>query len=186
MTKTLLIAAALAALVPASAQAEMFNGAYGGLETGWEKTDGDLGNGLTYGGILGYNAKVGARGVVGVEGKLGFSTADDTTTLGGVGTTTQKLGAGRSLGIAGRAGYLASPTTLFYGKLGYENIRTKLELTPDIANLSGSFNTDALTAGGGVEFGINERTSLRIGYDYANGENAFERHQVKAGVAFHF
>jgi outer membrane immunogenic protein len=182
--KTILIAATTAMLIaPATAQAEMFSGAYGGLETGWEKTDGDLSHGITYGGLLGYNAKIGTNGVVGLEGKLGFSTADDTTTVGGV---TSKLGAGRSLGIAGRAGYLAAPNTLFYGKLGYENIRTKLEFEPDPTDLSDAFNVDAVTVGGGVEFGFNERTSFRIGYDYANGESSYKRHQIKAGVAFHF
>lgn len=181
--KILLITAASAALLaPVAAQAQLFNGPYAGVDLGWESTDGVIGDGLSYGAVLGYNATVRQNLVMGVESKLGFSTADHTEDFGD-GTSTE-IDAGRSFGLAGRLGYLASPTTMFFGKVGYENVRTKVEFKPE--DTSGSFNVDALLLGGGVELGLNDRTSLRVGYDYTNGESGFARHQLKAGVAMHF
>ncbi|MEX6725004.1 outer membrane protein [Parapedomonas caeni] len=173
-TVAILTATALAGL-PALAHAEMFNGAYGGVELGWEDTRGVLDQGINYGIVGGYNAKLGTSIVVGAEGKLGFSTADETFA---VGEGTSKLSAGRSLGVAARAGYLAAPNALFYTKVGYENVRTKLD--------GDGFNTDAVVLGGGVEYGLTQNIGVKVGYDYTDGENGYRRHQVKTGLNFHF
>lgn len=183
--KTYLLAAAAAlALTPAVANAEAFNGAYGGVELGWEDTNKGLDEGFTYGVIGGYNAKVAERLVLGIEAKVGLSTAD--TTLLDTREEEEELKAGRSLGVAARVGVLAAPSTMFYGKIGYENIRTKYDYESRTREIERAWNTDALVLGGGVEYAFNPNITFRIGYDYADGENGFHRHQVKTGVAYHF
>ncbi|MCH8685022.1 outer membrane protein [Pedomonas mirosovicensis] len=189
MKPYLLIAATGLALTPAlapslanaqSAQPELFNGPYAGAEIGWEDNRGDLGNGFNYGVFGGYNAQVAPQIVAGVEAKAALSTAD-----GDIGPDDE-IRAGRSFGIAGRVGYLAAPTTLFFGKVGYENVRTRLEYNPDPLGLDNGFNNDAIVLGGGVEYAIMPSATLRVGYDYTNGEDGFRRHQIKSGIAFHF
>ncbi|MCH8685021.1 outer membrane protein [Pedomonas mirosovicensis] len=178
--KTYLLAAAAAlSMTPALAHAEAFNGAYGGVELGWEDTHGAIGQGLTYGVIAGYNKKVADRLVLGVEGNAALSTADETF---GAGADEAEVEAGRTFGIAARVGVLPLENTMVYGKIGYDNIRTKVKYADD----KDGFNTDALVLGGGVEYAITPQATVRVGYDYTNGEEGYRRHQVKTGVAFHF
>jgi outer membrane immunogenic protein len=170
--------------------AEPFDGAYAGVQIGWDK-HALIGDGFSYGGFLGYNKKVNDQFVLGLEGSLDFSTAKKTeTAISGGQTISATASLGRELGIAARAGFLASPNTLFYVKAGYDNVRVKLKTTgnvPGFANLTAlSGNTDALVLGGGVEQALNDTTTFRIGYDYANGADSYNRHRILAGVAFHF
>ena len=183
--KTYLFAAVAAlSLTPAFAHAEAFNGAYGGVELGWEDNNKGLGDGFTYGLIAGYNYKLNERLVLGVEAKAALSTAD--TTLIDTREEEAELKAGRSLGVAARLGVLAAPSTMFYGKVGYENIRTKYEYESRQVDIERGTNNDALVLGGGVEYAFNPNITFRVAYDYANGEAGYERHQVKTGVAYHF
>jgi len=183
MKTYLLTAAAALALTPAVAQAEAFNGAYGGVELGWETNRANLGDGMNYGIVAGYNKKVADRLVLGVEGKAGLSTADKDFITD---TTETEVEAGRSLGIAARVGVLATPQTMVYGKIGYENVRTKVEIQDALGEFDNNFNTDALVLGAGVEHALTGNTSVRLGYDYTDGEDGFRRHAVKTAVAFHF
>lgn len=176
MKTYLLVAAAALTLAPAVAQAEAFNGAYGGVELGWERNRSPLGDGFSYGVVAGYNKKVADALVLGVEGKAGLTTAD--TKLG-----ADELEAGRSLGVAARVGVLATPQTMVYGKIGYENVRLKLDVE-DGADFAQ--NMDSLVLGAGVEHALTANTTLRVGYDYTNGEDGYRRHAVKSAVAFHF
>jgi outer membrane immunogenic protein len=185
-----LIATAALMTFPSLAFAEAFNGPYVGAQLGWDKHD-TIGDGFSYGIIAGYNAKAGEKMVLGFEGNLDFSTAKEKfkQTVGGVNYTAEgKIG--RELGIAARAGYLATPATLLYVKGGYENIRAKVTTSgniPGFASLNSlKGNIDALVVGGGVEQALNEKTTFRLGYDYANGSSGYDRHRVLAGVAFHF
>lgn len=175
--KTYLLAAAAAlALVPAAAQAEAFDGAYGGVELGWERNRSPLGDAFNYGLYAGYNKKVADALVLGVEAKAALTTAD--TKLGNV-----ELEGGRSLGAAARVGVLANEKTMVFGKLGYENVR----LEWDVENGNDWHkNYDALVLGAGVEYALNPKAVVRVGYDYTNGEDGYRRHSVKTGVAFHF
>lgn len=171
------------ALIPATASAQsstLFHGPYGGAEIGWEDNRGAMGEGFTYGVFGGYNAEVSPQIIAGVEARASLSTAE------GDFAPNAELRAGRSLGIAGRVGYLAAPTTLFFGKVGYENVRARLEYNPDPLGLDNGSNIDAIVLGGGVEYAILPAATLRVGYDYTDGENGYHRHQIKTGVAFHF
>ncbi len=186
--KSTLIAAAL--LSSASAWAEPFDGAYTGVQIGVDRHD-TIKYGFDYGAFIGYNKKLNDAVVLGIEGNLDFSTAKRTETAT-VGTQivsgTAKVG--RSYGIAARAGYLAGPNTLFYVKGGYENIRLKLNTTGNMPGFAGlskiAGNVDTYVIGGGIEQAVSDNTTLRIGYDYANGKGGYDRHRVQAGVAFHF
>jgi outer membrane immunogenic protein len=189
LRNTILATLAIAAF-PTMAFAEPFNGPYVGAQICWDKHD-TIGDGLSYGVLGGYNAKVGEKAVIGLEGTVGFSSATkNVTSTVGTTTFTAKADIGRELGIAARAGFLAGPNTLFYVKGGYENIRAKVTTSgniPGFANLTAlAGNVDAVVAGGGVEHALNETTSFRINYDYANGKGGYDRHRVLAGVAFHF
>ncbi|HEY4546459.1 MAG TPA: outer membrane beta-barrel protein [Pedomonas sp.] len=183
--KTYLLAATAAlALTPAVAHADAFDGAYGGVELGWETNRANLGDGFNYGVVAGYNKKVADQLVLGLEAKAALSTADRTyidTPYEG-----EELKAGRSLGVAARVGVLATPQTLVYGKIGYENVRTKYEYETATVEIEDGFNTDALVLGAGVEYALNQNTSVRLGYDFTDGEEGYRRHAVKTGVAFHF
>ncbi len=188
--RTIMFATAAMAASFTATRAEVFNGAYVGAQVGWDKHD-TVGSGLSYGAIGGYNAKVGENAVVGLEGSLDFSNASKSLseTVNGV-TYTAKADIGRQFGIAARAGFLASEKTLFYVKGGYENIRVKLATSGNVPGFVGlnalKGNVDALVVGGGVEHALNETTSFRINYDYANGQDGYDRHRLLAGVAFHF
>jgi outer membrane immunogenic protein len=181
-----LIASIAFAAVPTLANAEPFNGAYVGAQAGWDNHK-TIGNGISYGIIGGYNAKIGEKAVIGLEGNYDFSSATkkQTSVIGGS-TVSAEANIGRSLGIAGRLGILAAPSTLFYVKGGYENISAKISTTgiSGFDKLSGKI--DAAVVGGGVEHAFNETTSFRINYDYANGQAGYNRHRLLAGVAFHF
>lgn len=177
---SLVLAPAVLASRSASAQAELFSGPYAGAEIGWEDNRGALGDGFNYGLLAGYNARVAPQIVAGVEAHASLSTAEGDI------TPDAELRAGRSFGIAGRLGYLASPNVLFFGKVGYENVRTRLEYNPDPLGLDNGFNTDALVLGGGVEYGIMPSMTLRVGYDYTDGESGYRRHRIRSGVAVHF
>jgi outer membrane immunogenic protein len=189
LRNTLIATAALIAL-PTMAFAEPFNGPYVGAQLGWDKHD-TIGDGFSYGAIAGYNAKAGEKMVLGFEGNVDFTTAKQkfSETVGGVNYTAEAK-IGRQLGIAARVGYLATPATLIYAKGGYENIRAKVTTSSNIPGFEGlnsiAGNIDALVVGGGVEQALNEKTTFRIGYDYANGKSDYDRHRVLAGVAFHF
>ncbi len=188
--RNILFATAAMAASFSATQAEVFNGAYVGAQIGWDKHD-TVGNGFSYGAIGGYNAKVGENAVIGLEGNIDFSNATKnlSETVNGV-TYTAKADIGRELGIAARAGFLASEKTLFYVKGGYENIRVKAGISANAPGFVGlnaiKGNVDALVVGGGVEHALNETTSFRINYDYANGQDGYDRHRLLAGVAFHF
>lgn len=179
----LLAAGAALAFTPAIAHAQsanLFHGPYAGAEIGWEDNNGALGSGFNYGVFGGYNAEVAPQIIAGVEAKAALSTAEGDL------SPEAELRAGRSLGIAGRLGYLAAPTTLFFGKVGYENVRTRLEYNPDPLGLDNGANNDAIVLGGGVEYAVMPSATLRVGYDYTDGEDGFHRHQIKTGMAFHF
>ncbi len=171
------------AFAPALAHAQtetVFHGPYAGAEIGWEDNSGALGKGFNYGLFGGYNTEVANNILVGAEIHANLSSAD-----GDIGPDAE-IKARRSLGIAGRIGYLASPKTLFYGKVGYENVRIRREYNPDPLGLDKSTNNDGLLLGAGVEYAVMPTATVRVGYDYTNGQSGYDRHQIKTGMAFHF
>jgi outer membrane immunogenic protein len=200
------LAAVAAAIVAApvlaqAAPAEPFNGPFAGVELGWQRDKADTRftsgstvttetggvSGLRYGGFIGYDARVGTGGVVGLEVNASDSTAsaDDEDGVGKI---------GRTFDVTARAGALVTPTTLLYARGGYSNTR----YIADIGNAEFGVNRDGYILGAGLETMLGTNASARVEYNYSDYKSfelndGFERinanpkrHVVKAGLAFRF
>ncbi|MFN3370718.1 MAG: outer membrane protein [Sphingomonadaceae bacterium] len=169
-------------------QAEPFNGPYLGVEGGYETSDGP--DGLAYGAYGGWNFRASDRFVIGFEGRVGGTTGSQRTRLpapgGGTVDITDRIG--RQFGLAARAGVLAGERTMLYGKAGWENLQLiqRQRLTPPTGaprDTRLSATDDSLVLGLGVEHALSETISLRGTWDWVESS---DRHQLKAGIAFHF
>ena len=159
-------------------------------------------DGLLYGVGIGYDAAIGDRATLGVEGEFTDSTAkakynDENFGLGRVST-------GRDLYVGARAGYAISPRTLLYVKGGYTNARFNVVGTDGTTETSRHLDADGWRVGAGVEQKLGPRTFAKVEYRYSNynkGEVDFEdpnvpdssrfdidtdRHQVVASVGVRF
>jgi outer membrane immunogenic protein len=195
------LAAALAAAIagPAAAQdAPNFNGAFVGVQLGWQQDRQSLdlgtvppttirarGDGFAYGGQIGYDVNLGSA-VLGVEASLTGRTGINRF-------PTFDLEAGRTINLTGRAGYLITPDSLLYARGGYSNARFT------IANPAGpSENRDGWTVGAGYEHVLGRNVSARVEYNYGDyGDDLlpgvgggsrlnYHRHAVMTGVNFRF
>lgn len=193
----LLTAAAIAAPAMAqSADTTNFNGAYIGGQLGWQQDRQSLttssvppttvrakGDGLAYGGQLGYDFNLGSA-VVGIE----------TSLTGRTGTNrfpTFDLEPGRTINVTARAGFLVSPDGLLYARGGYSNARFAITNGP-------SENRDGYTVGAGYEHMLSRNVSARLEYNYGDYGNDvlpgaggpstlnYHRHAVMTGVNFRF
>lgn len=197
-------AAAVAFAAPALAQAapaEPFNGPFAGVELGWQRDKADARftsggttttetggvSGLRYGGFIGYDARIGTGGVIGLEVNASDSTAntDDDDGVGKI---------GRTFDVTARAGALVAPTTLLYARGGYSNTRYIADIDGDEFGV----NRDGYILGAGLETMLGTNASARVEYNYSD-YNSFDvtdglervsanpkRHTVKAGLAFRF
>lgn len=193
----LLPAALMAA--PAFAQpAEPFNGAYVGVQGGWQQDRQtlEIGNaratqskdGVNFGGQIGYDFKLTPSVVAGVEvaltGRTGESFIDD-------GTTVYRLTQGRTISTTARLGVLTDPQGLLYARGGYSNARFNL----DDGGLTLSGNRDGWTLGAGYERALTQNVSARLEYGYSDfgrdrltaaADLKYRRHAVTAGVNLRF
>jgi outer membrane immunogenic protein len=189
-----LILAALAAVLAATPGVcgETYNGVYVGGDFGYESSGRTSNDGWTWGGFAGFNLKATDRIVVGGEVRIADSTIreqlrSETTTN----VTLLDSKVDRSIGLTARIGYLATDNTLLFVRAGWDNTRFTARQTvtpkppatptPVVTRIAAS--DDTLTLGAGVEQFVTDNVSLRLSYDWA--EN-FDRHQVRAGVAFNF
>lgn len=193
----LLAAAAIAG--PAAAQeAANFNGAFVGGQIGWQQDRQSLttstvppttirakGDGLAYGGQLGYDFNLGG-GVIGIETSITGRTGSNRF-------PTFDLDAGRTINVTARAGVLVSPDALLYARGGYSNARFS------VTNPTGSSeNRDGYTVGAGFEKMLSSNVSARVEYNYGDYGNDtlpgaggpstlnYHRHAVMTGVNFRF
>ncbi|AJA08522.1 outer membrane protein-like [Sphingopyxis fribergensis] len=192
------LVASLAAANPAAAQT--FEGPYVGAQAGWNQNklgtvESDIGtaqvdrsrDAATAGIFAGYNIQPANGIVVSAEGAVNFGFDDGVTRSqkDAMGSINPEYGF--DLGV--RAGYLVTPNTLVYARGGYENIRASVRVLDLEGPRSGKDNFDGWTIGGGVERAVTDRISGRIEYRYSDlggSGTKFERHQVLAGVAYHF
>ncbi len=187
----LALATAIAA-TPCTA-AEKFNGFYVGGDFGYESSGRTSKDGWTFGGFAGFNLKALDRVVIGGEVRVADSTIKEqlrTETASNI--TVANSNIGRSIGLAARLGYIVGDRTMVYGRVGWEDTRLNAVRTvtpkppatnPNPVITDFSFNDDSITLGVGVEHYVTDAISVRLGYDWA--EN-FDRHQLRAGVAFNF
>lgn len=173
--------------------AEKFNGGYVGGDFGYESSGRTSKDGWTFGGFAGFNLKATDRIVIGGEVRLADSTIREQLrreTESNV--TVADTNIGRSIGVAARLGYIVGERSMIYARAGWEDTRLNAVQTrtpkppttnPNQVITDFSFNDDTLTLGVGVEHYVTDAISVRLGYDWA--EN-FDRHQVRAGIAFNF
>ncbi len=193
----LLAAAAIAG--PAVAQeAKNFNGPFVGAQLGWQQDRQSLntstvpptttrakGDGLAYGGQLGYDLNLGG-GVIGVEAAITGRTGTNSFPTFG-------LDAGRTINATARAGVLVAPDALLYARGGYSNARFS------VTNPAGpSENRDGYTVGAGFEKMLGKNVSARVEYAYSDyGSDTlpgvggpatlnYHRHALMTGVNFRF
>lgn len=201
-------AVALAALflaTPALAQDEdtSMSGFYVGGYVGYDHVtisvegegDGSK-DGVAFGALAGYNVDLGGA-FVGIEGEIGdASTQQEEQDLILLGDEAV-LSANLDLFIGGRIGVKASDKVAVYAKAGYARTTVKLAYDDnDGFAFAESDELDGLRIGGGIEYAINNRISLRGEYrytDYSNykyeGEDTgigANRHQVLFGVVGKF
>lgn len=212
MFKTIFVGALALLTVPAFAQTapEPFNGAFVGVQGGWQQdrqtlraTDGGLqsrstnkNDGFAYGGQIGYDFKLSPSTVLGAEvsltGRTGRGVLDD-------GVDFVELSQGRTINATGRLGYLVSPDALVYARGGYANTQYRID---DGASRI-TENRDGYTVGAGYEQMLATNVSARLEYNYADfgkdelpfvaaglgaddAELKYTRHAVTAGLNFRF
>ena len=162
---TLTLAASLAATA-ASGQDAAFDGAYVGLQGGFNayditsdefgvEVDGLSADGLEGGVMVGYGLTRGALyGAVEAEASV---SAAEASFSDGVDTVTAE--ADYTLGASAILGWVVTDRSLIYGRLGY----TRLEAT---AGLNGAEEDEAfhgVSFGGGAEVALGENVSARAG-----------------------
>lgn len=216
-----LVAASLASLAtPAVAQTAgdvPFSGVRVGAEVGYDHirsgSSEDVDNtrdlkqsidGVTYGGVVGYDFAAGDALRIGAEASYAGSTAgrdfdNENPTVFNLGNVK----ADRDIYVGGRVGVVTSPSTMIYAKGGYTNQRYSVVGTDGTTSLDGKLDTDGWRVGAGAEFAVGRNAYIGAEYRYSNyseGEVDFEgttpdtsrfnldtdRHQVvaTAGVRF--
>jgi len=190
-----LVAVAASALIATSAHADTFSGPSVGVQGGWTQNSvndpttaagpTDLHahkDSATVGAFVGYDYKLAPRVVVGAQAEINFPTA--THVSDGVTTIKPK----RSVDLSLRAGYLVDPQTLVYARGGYVNQRESTYVATVPANYA-SGNQNGWMLGAGVEHALTTNVTARVEYRYTDlseGDGKWDRHQVLAGVAYHF
>jgi len=194
MKKYAFIALATAALAATPAYADTFSGPSIGVQGGWEENSvndpstaagpttlhakGDTG---TLGVFAGYDYKLTPHVVIGAQAELNFPV----TAHFGDGVTT--IDPKRSIDLSARAGYLIDAKTLAYVRGGYSNVRESTAIPTLATYVSGSQN--GWLVGAGIERAVTQNVTGRIEYRYTDlseGDGKWDRHQVLAGIAYHF
>ena len=200
MKRIVFSAMAVAAVTaPAAAQeATKFDGPFVGVQLGWQQdrrsatsstvppsTTRVTGDGLVYGGQVGYDANIGGA-VLGLEGSI-------TGRSGNNGSATLDFETGRTINVTARAGLLVSPESLLYARGGFSNAR--FSFTNPAGN---SENRNGYTLGAGYERSLADNISARIEYAYSDYgsdtlpgiggpvEVNYRRHGITAGFNLRF
>ncbi len=173
--------AALAMTSTAQAADKNFDGAYAGMEVGYnsfEFTDGLKEDAVYYGGFAGYRLQMDNDLVVGLEGRFGDSSA--TADL----AADVEVKAGRQLGVDASIGYAfgQQKDMLAFAFVGYTNAK----VTGTLADVSESVNGDGVRFGAGGEYALNKNISLRLTGAYADYEGDVNDIQINAGLLYRF
>lgn len=140
-----ILSLALFATPAVAQQNDAFEGAYVGIEAGYANLSASVAgfsvsdDSAILGGTFGYRGAVGSndRFILGVEGNLDFLTN----------------GSDLGYGVAGIAGYKTSDLWLLYARVGYSRLDS-----------DGNVNLDGLQYGGGIEYMLSDRYSVRLDY----------------------
>lgn len=183
-----------------AAFAQNFDGPYVGVQAGWDLTDvrnpstelgtlalDDDGQSFTGGAFAGFDRQVAPRVVLGAEAGADIGSDDALKTSSGTGEAI--IDPDWSFDLTARAGYLLNPSTLAYVRGGYTNARVKTTMTTPVARLTENENRDGWLAGAGIERQLMQHTSARLEYRYSDlseGDGAYDRHRVLAGISYRF
>tara|TARA_B100001939_G_scaffold315853_1_gene301382 strand:- start:18752 stop:19312 length:561 start_codon:yes stop_codon:yes gene_type:complete len=185
--KKMMIALAGAALLSgtalASAQEGLFHGPYAGVEVGYNDfnvdVDGvDVGaDGFSYGGFFGYRSQMSNNLVLGLEARVGESTAS-------IEEAGAKIDAGRQLGIDATIGTTlgSENNMLAFAFVGYENAR----LTLKEAGMEESEDLDGIRFGVGGEYALAQNLNLRATFAYTDYESDLRNIQFLTGLVYNF
>ncbi|WP_298670507.1 porin family protein [uncultured Sphingomonas sp.] len=205
--RKLVIATAAAAFgaalaTPALAQSqEPFSGPRVEVLAGWDHLNADGGNsdgrdGFTYGGAVGYDARIGGGAVVGIEGEIDGATTRARASGILNATDSFRLKAGRDLYVGGRLGYVVSPKAMIYAKAGYTNARFNARYFDGTSTYyQNSSNLGGYRLGAGVEYNLTPMAYVKGEYRYShyghvdglsNFDPNVDRHQIVAGVGLRF
>jgi outer membrane immunogenic protein len=190
--KHYLAAFAAIACVPGVAAAQdtgttpHFNGARAEARLGWETpTVSESGNvfkidsALSYGGEVGFDAKLGRKVVAGPYAVYEFSSVK---VCDGIDCIRED----GNLGLGGRIGVVVSPRVLIYGKLGYARIR----FTASSGGATGSDSAEGVQGAIGLNLNFSRHVYglAEINYaDYGRFEGVkLQRRHVAAGFGVRF
>ena len=161
-------------------------------------------DGVTYGGVVGYDFPAGDNLRIGAEASYSGSTAgsdfnNDQPLVFNLGNVK----ADREIYVGGRVGFVTSPSTMVYAKAGYTNQRFSVTGSDGTVDLSQKLDTDGWRVGAGAEFAVGRNAYIGAEYRYSKygeGEVDFEgqtpdssrfnldtdRHQVVATAGIRF
>lgn len=161
-------------------------------------------DGVTFGGVVGYDAPVGDSLRLGAEALFSGSTAgrdfdNENPTVFNLGNVK----ANQEIYVGGRVGVVTNPSTMVYAKAGYTNQRFSVTGSDGTTTLDQKLDLDGWRVGAGAEFAVGRNAYIGAEYRYSNygeGEVDFagdtpdssrfnldsDRHQVvaTAGVRF--
>ena len=151
--------------------------------------DGGEGDGVVYGGVVGYDFQVG-KFAAGVEAEYSDSDIDscvsDIVVIGDQTCAESK----RDLYIGGRLGVASlSSTSLLYVKAGYTNLKVGVDYDApggDADDFSINDELDGVRVGAGVQVGLSRQFYVKGEYRYSNYEQDFDKHQFVGGVGVRF
>lgn len=191
---------AAAALIPAAAAAQSeadrgqpdhsFTGPRVEAIIGWDRTPSTrslTGDGLLYGGAVGYDLGIGELRV-GADAEATDSTSGGCFRSSGPARPTC-IRSGRDLYVGGRIGARMTSNILIYGKGGYTNFRQSQQFeTPVGEVVDNKINSDGFRVGGGVELAITRSAFVKAEYRYSHYDWIVrpDRHQVVTAVGLRF
>jgi outer membrane immunogenic protein len=172
-----------------------WTGFYAGINGGygWSDSFADDAKGAVYGGQLGYNWQTG-NFVFGLEGDFQGTTIKASETIGAA-TAEGKIKAFAT--VRGRLGY-AVDRLLIYGTGGWAYTNTELSLTVGGASISDSSWGSGYAIGGGLEWAVWDRWSVKGEYLYIHSGDTtltlagvtatgdFKYNVIRAGLNYRF
>lgn len=145
-------------------------------------------SGLYYGGLIGYRKQTSDNWVYGIEGTLADTnqSIEGSSSFGSIFELDFKYqwSAAATMGKT----FGSNNTNLIFGKLGYNRYKYSFEFPDQIvppANIPSSQTQGGILLGVGYERSMNNSLSLRVGVDYADGED-LHQWQPKASVIIKF
>lgn len=126
-------------------------------------------DGVTYGGVVGYDFPAGDTLRIGAEASYSGSTAgSDFNNSRPLVFNLGNVKADREIYVGGRVGFVTNPSTMLYVKGGYTNQRFSVTGSNGTVNLNQKLDTDGWRLGAGAEFAVSRNAYIGAEYRYSN------------------